>query len=92
MLRVFALYWKISDIIMGEANRDKFRRLAEKRVNKAVGMIRLIGNLSNRSNYDYAKGDIDKVFSAIEAELKAARNRFKLADIGKNRGEFRLGE
>ena len=31
---------------------DKFRELAESRVNRAINMIRLIANLGNKAHYD----------------------------------------
>jgi hypothetical protein len=57
--------------------REKFVELAEKRVNKAIKDIRLIGNLSNRSNYKYEEVDVRAIFTALERELKQARERFQ---------------
>ena len=57
--------------------RDKFVRLAENRVNRTIKEIQLIGNLSNKSAYEYYSTDIESIFSALEAELKAARLKFK---------------
>jgi hypothetical protein len=62
---------------MAENDRDKFVRLANKRVNKAVNAIRLIGNLSNRSNYSFTEQDIEKIFRVLHAELKASKQRFE---------------
>ena len=63
-------------MVVEENAHEKFRRLAESRVNKALNDIRLIGNLSNRNNYDYSTEEIDKIFRAIESEVKQARARF----------------
>lgn len=60
-----------------EASRQKFRRLAEKRVVRTIKDIRLIGNLSNRSNYRYERSEVDKIFKTLERELKHARARFE---------------
>ena len=62
---------------MSESNRDNFVRLAEKRVNNAIKTLRLIGNLSNRSNYSYTDEDVNKIFRTLERELKSARARFE---------------
>jgi len=62
---------------MSENSRDKFVRLAENRVNKVIKAIRLVGNLSNRSNYSYTEEDIEKIFSAMNSELKECQNKFK---------------
>ena len=40
---------------MRELDREKFVELAEKRVSKTLRDLQLIGNLSNRSNYQYRK-------------------------------------
>lgn len=76
---------------MGETRRDKFVRLANSRVNKAIKAIQLIGNLSNRSNYDYSQEDVDKIFSALNSEIKACRKRFDTPSRG-NDDEFKLEE
>lgn len=39
-------------------------------------MIRLLGNCSNKSVYEYSEKDIKKIFSAIDAELKTAKAKF----------------
>lgn len=61
---------------MAEKSRDKFLELAEKRVNRAIKDLRLIGNLSNPSNYKYGDEDVRLIFSTLEKELKHARERF----------------
>jgi hypothetical protein len=59
------------------ANRDKFVELAEKRTIKAIKSIRLIGNLSNKSNYNYTESDVKKIVNALENELKNLKRRFE---------------
>ena len=49
-----------------EDDRKKFVVLAEKRVTRALKDIRLIGNLSNRSNYKYAEEDARKICKALD--------------------------
>ena len=60
-----------------ETDRQKFVRLATKRVNKALKAIQLIGNLSNRSNYEFNDRDIEKIFSTLSAQIKVCRERFQ---------------
>lgn len=74
---------------MTETDREKFVRLANKRVNSAIKAIELIGNLSNRSNYDYTQGDAEKIFLALNRELKSCRERFINAG-GKRDTKFSL--
>jgi len=60
----------------GESQHDRFRRLAEKRVIRTIKEIRLIGNLGNRNNYEYTVDEVEKIFRALEKELKLARAKF----------------
>lgn len=69
--------------------RAKFVELAEARVAKAIKTIRLIGNLSNRNNYEFGSSDVSKIISALEAELRDLRLRFK-SDPGKAAPTFKL--
>jgi len=62
-------------------NREKFVELAEKRVTKAMKDLRLIGNLSNKSNYSYTDEDVKKIVTALDAELKNMRKRFESIGI-----------
>ena len=67
----------------------KFKSLAEARVNKLLKSIKLIGNLANRSTYDYTDDEVRQIFKAIQAELDAAKQKF--ASKGKRGGnEFRF--
>lgn len=59
-----------------ESKRDKFVRIAVARTNKAAEMIRLIGNCSNASSYDYSEEDVKKIFAFLDKELKSARAKF----------------
>jgi transcription elongation GreA/GreB family factor len=58
-------------------DRAKFVELAEKRVCRAIKDIRLIGNLSNKSNYSYTEEDVRKITRALEAEVKKLKQRFE---------------
>jgi rubrerythrin len=59
---------------------EKFKRLASARVTKAIKTIRLIGNLSNRNNYEYTDEQVDKIISALNRELKDLKARFSPHD------------
>lgn len=69
--------------------REKFVELAEKRVNRAIKDINLIGNLSNRSNYSYSDADVKKIYSALKASLDEMKGRFDKKDADKD-GSFKL--
>lgn len=75
---------------MAEKNRrENFIRLAENRVGKTLKDIRLIGNLSNKSNYSYKKEDINKIFNALDKEIRLLKKRFEESDIDEDI-EFKL--
>jgi hypothetical protein len=59
-----------------ENDREKFVNLAQARVNKTLKDIQLIGNLSNRSNYDYTDEDVTKIFRVLHEEIALCRKRF----------------
>lgn len=69
-----------------ETKRDKFVRLAEKRVNSVIREFYLIGNLSNKSNYDYKKEDIDKIIKTLKKSLSDLESKF----TSKSKSDFKL--
>ena len=69
-----------------KTDRDKFVSLAEKRVTKVLKQLRLIGNLSNRSNYAYTDEDAKKIIRALQAAIDDVRGRF--ANRGKEKEEI----
>lgn len=75
---------------MRREDREKFVRLATKRVSNALKSIQLIGNLSNRSNYDYTEEDVQKILRALQDELSACRKKFELAAKRQSDTKFTL--
>lgn len=69
--------------------RKRFIELTEKRVTRAIHVLRLVGNLSNRNNYQYNDEDVRKILRVLEAELKELRRRFADGDSPKL-PEFKL--
>lgn len=69
--------------------REKFVSLAEARVNKALKDIQLLGNLSNRSAYEFSESDVRKIFTTLQRALDSAKSRFT-KDGESGGGEFRL--
>lgn len=60
-----------------ESKLQRFERLAQKRVTEALRRLRLVGNLSNRANYEYSDEHVRQLTEALEAELKQLKNRFR---------------
>ncbi len=72
-----------------ETKRDKFIRIAEARTNKIISMVQLLGNCSNQGQYEYTQKDVNKIFTAIQAELDSAKKRFNMQDSQKG-NKFKL--
>lgn len=67
-----------------ETKRDKFVRLAEARTNKIIDMLQLLGNCSNANAYDYTQKDVDKIFNAIESEVREAKKKISKMESKKS--------
>ena len=55
---------------------ENFKRIAENRTNKIINMIQSLGNLRNKSFYEYSEEEIKAIFDAIENELNAQKKLF----------------
>ena len=69
--------------------RGKFIELATNRVNRAIKDIRLIGNLSNRSAYEYTDEDMKKIAKTLQRELDLMKLRLAGGGNGVD-GDFSL--
>lgn len=67
----------------------KFIELANRRVNKAIKDLKLIGNLANRKNYDFTEDQVRKIIKALQKELDNIKQNFQDSD-NENKDEFRL--
>lgn len=56
--------------------RSKFVQLANQRVTKALDQIRLVGNLSNRSAYEFTEDDVKKIVKALQRSVDSMKSRF----------------
>lgn len=68
--------------------RERFLRLAEKRTQRVMDALRVLGNCSNQAAYEYTENDLKKIFSAIDRELERTRDRF----YGSKRRKFTLAD
>lgn len=69
-----------------ETRQEKFKRLAMYRTNLVLEKLRILGNLSNKANYDYTDVEVSKIFSAIDSQLRIIKARF----AGKRKRDFKL--
>ena len=56
--------------------REKFEELGEKRMKEAIKKIRLLGNLSNKNNYDYTDEHAKIMIDTLEKEIQLLKNKF----------------
>jgi hypothetical protein len=66
-----------ADLYTPEARRARFKRIAEKRTNRILNDIRLLGNTGNKTLYQYDEIDVEKIFTIIDSKLTETRARFK---------------
>lgn len=59
-----------------ETPEERFKRIAEARTNAVLDKLRILGNLSNRQMYSYSEEDIEKIFSAINKQVREVRAKF----------------
>lgn len=59
-----------------ENKKERFKRLATKRTNSILGRLKVLGNCSNRSVYEYTEEDINKIFSEIERRVRETKAKF----------------
>lgn len=57
--------------------RARFNKLATKRTNDVMERLRILGNCANRRAYGYTDEDIEKIFKAIDEQVKIVRAKFK---------------
>lgn len=59
-----------------ESKEDRFKRVAEKRVNNVLHNLSILSNCSNRRLYQWNNHQLKKIWSAIDAEMKRTKEKF----------------
>ena len=62
-----------------ENKKEKFKRLADYRTNEILKKIKVLGNCSNKSAYEYTEEDINKIFFAIEKRARETKAKFRFS-------------
>ncbi len=76
------------NIVPGETKEQRFKRLADKRVNATLLKIRLIGNLAS-SNYEFTPEQVKKISDVLHGAINDVDKLFqKRLDLKKNRFEL----
>lgn len=62
-----------------ETKAEKFVRLGEYRMNKAIDAIGRLEHLANRSAYEYTSEQVEAMFSVLEQRVADVRGKFAAA-------------
>jgi hypothetical protein len=75
-----------------KTKRERFQEVAGSRVQMVLDKIENLSRCANKKNYEFSKGDIDKMFSAITTKLKQSKMKFEaeLDTSGKEKKLFKF--
>ena len=62
--------------VVNETKKEKFKRLATRRLNKNLHGIRLMGNLANTAAYEYTPEQVDIILSSLRDEVSHLEGEF----------------
>ena len=65
-----------------ETKKERFKRVAEKRVQNIINSIRNLSGLSNRKAYEWETSQLDKIWKAIEKEIDNCKENFRNPEAG----------
>ena len=60
-----------------ESKNERFKRVAEKRVQNIINSVRSLSGLSNRKVYEWEAAQLDKIWKAIEREIGTCKESFQ---------------
>lgn len=70
--------------------RERFENVAARRTQKILDLLDILGNCSNKSNYEYSDEDIRKMFSVIENKTKNIKASFGNAINREEKNKFKF--
>ena len=65
--------------------RKRFTDLAPIRVNNVLKHLRLVGNMTNKNNYDYYNEEFEKILKDIGDEFTLIKNKLKTQENKRNK-------
>ena len=72
-----------------ETSNEKFKRLSEKRVTNVLRSLKILGNLSNTSNYKYSVEEVEKIFKVIQSQVDNTHRKFEVGARNLDKKEFK---
>lgn len=61
---------------MTRSPKERFRELAEKRMDKALKAINSVTKLSDRKNYQYDEAQVSQMIDALDAAVEELKNEY----------------
>lgn len=62
---------------MNKSKRQRFEEVAGNRVQMILEKIENLSKCANKRNYEFTQKDVNKMFSAINTELRKAKSKFE---------------
>lgn len=75
---------------MTKSKRERFLYVAGNRVQSILDKLDLLGNCSNRNNYEYDEKDVRKMFFAIREKLKQSEIKFEEEISKQQKSKFKF--
>ena len=70
--------------------RERFENVAARRTQKILDLLDILGNCSNKSNYEYTDEDVRKMFSSIKDKMKNTEAAFGNAINRSEKNKFKF--
>ena len=61
----------------GETKEERFKRIAEKRVQRVLDSLRSLSQTSNKRMYQWSEAQMKKIWTTIDKELQTCRESFE---------------
>ncbi len=58
------------------AKRERFKKVAVKRMEKLIADFELLGNCSSLASYEYTDAEVTAIFEEIERQTQILKDRF----------------
>ena len=59
-----------------ESKAERFKRVAEKRTQRVLTDLRLLGQCANRRTYEFSPDQVRKIFREVRRSLKETEDKF----------------
>ena len=56
--------------------KERFQRLGTQRTNAVLQKLKVLGNCSNKSAYEFTEEEVNKIFSEIERRVRDTKSKF----------------